>query len=293
VWNDRVEEPIKLIIGLKKQLDKIKGKHAMEGGLTDYVAVYNDPDFYKFREATCELQGIKMEKMDRNTKVAFCINLYNMMITHAFTQVGIYTNGLLSKGKFFGGVKYNIGGHKLSFEGVENGILRGNGVRPYTLFAKETITDENFKKLGIILKKDELEPRIHMSLNCGALSCPPVKKFQPKSLDEELRVVTASYLESTENMVVDTENKVLKLNKIFSWYKDDFGADDLGVAKWICGALREGTQLKKDLETLVEAGARGTFSNRGGFKIEHLPYDWTTDSGKNEMFCTKQVQDRL
>ena len=41
----------------------------------------------------------------------------------------------------------------------------------------------------------EPEPRIHFALNCGAKSCPPVKVFTGKGVEEELDVVTGAFVE--------------------------------------------------------------------------------------------------
>jgi len=67
-----------------------------------------------------------MEKMDGATKLAFGINLYNLMIKHAFIKVGIANTVFARTFHFFDDVRYNIGGHSISFMKLENGILRGN-----------------------------------------------------------------------------------------------------------------------------------------------------------------------
>ena len=45
-----------------------------------------DKAFVEFQELSCELQRVSMAKMGAHERLAFCINLYNMMITHAFVQ---------------------------------------------------------------------------------------------------------------------------------------------------------------------------------------------------------------
>ena len=37
---------------------------------------------------------------------------------------------------------------------------------------------------------EEVEPRIHFALNCGAKSCPPIKTFTNADIDNELKLAT-------------------------------------------------------------------------------------------------------
>ena len=37
---------------------------------------------------------------------------------------------------------------------------------------------------------EEVEPRIHFALNCGAKSCPPIKTFTSTDIDNELKLAT-------------------------------------------------------------------------------------------------------
>jgi hypothetical protein len=60
-------------------------------------------------------------------------------------------------------------------------MLRGNRVSPGSLLRKISSNDK--RKIYIISKCD---PRIHFALNCGAKSCPPIKFYNGKKLENEL-----------------------------------------------------------------------------------------------------------
>ena len=135
VWNDRVDDqhPVDVVIRCKSMLAKLTKKYMDEEGLVDYDAVAADDDFAKFEEATCEIQKIKMQDLKRDARVAFCINLYNMMIPHAFAKLG-RPESTRARGAFFSNVSYDVGGDVYSFNDLENGILRGNKKPPYSIF---------------------------------------------------------------------------------------------------------------------------------------------------------------
>ena len=76
---------------LKKSLGDIADTHTdVDTGLVDYDAMESDERFVVFEEGVCELQAVRIEEADADTRLAFFINLYNMMIYHAFTKVGYY-----------------------------------------------------------------------------------------------------------------------------------------------------------------------------------------------------------
>merc|ERR1712087_322464 len=248
---------------LKKSFEKLEGKHLDKEGKVDAKALVKDGDYATFREAVCELQCVKLEDMSENMRLAFCINSYNMMVRHAFIEVGHATSNL-GRHSFFDRVKYNFGGTEYSLNDIEDGILRQNKRAPfhYNLpFKKDD------PRMPTCLKKQE--PRIHFGLNCGAKSCPPVKFFTAEAVDEELRIAGMGFMEMEDNCNVDAANNTLWLSRIFSWYMEDFGETDKAVAAYVAGMLRGEQQAT--LRTIMESDK---------FKVRYLYYDWS-DNLKN------------
>jgi len=79
-----------------------------------------------------ELQRVEIDDLSREEKLAFFINLYNMMAIHALVTCGVPA-GPLDRRKFFGDFKYVIGGRAYSLSAIQNGILRGNQRPPYNI----------------------------------------------------------------------------------------------------------------------------------------------------------------
>jgi hypothetical protein len=87
---------------------------------------------HRYIRTTEELQRVEISDFAREEKLAFFINLYNMMAVHAIVTCG-HPAGPLDRKKFFGDFKYVIGGCAYSLSAIENGILRGNQRPPYNL----------------------------------------------------------------------------------------------------------------------------------------------------------------
>ena len=82
--------------------------------------------------------------MPREEKLAFFINLYNMMAIHGILAWG-YPVGTLERRKLFGEFKYVVGGCTYSASVIANGILRSNQRPPYNLIRPFGMRDRRAK----------------------------------------------------------------------------------------------------------------------------------------------------
>lgn len=87
---------------------------------------------------------MNLKDMPREEKLAFFINLYNMMAIHAILVWG-HPSGPMERRKLFGEFKYVIGGCTYSLSAIQNGILRGNQRPPYNLIKPFGVNDKRLK----------------------------------------------------------------------------------------------------------------------------------------------------
>mmetsp|Transcript_3416 Transcript_3416/g.4506 ORF Transcript_3416/g.4506 Transcript_3416/m.4506 type:complete len:510 (-) Transcript_3416:240-1769(-) len=275
VWVDRVEsDAMALLNRLNKLMGSIISKATDGNGYVDYLAAAEDEKYFTFEENVCELQGVSMASMDDKTKLAFGINLYNLMIKYAFIKLGTPDSDL-ARDSFFSNVSINIGGDVLSFKGLENGILRGNKKPPYQPTVKFLRGDPRLK---LVLSKPD--PRIHFGLNCGAKSCPPVKKFTVDAIEEELRIVALAFCEQSDNVIVDDDKCELHLSTIFNWYQSDFADSKSKLVKVIVTYLRGDS--KEKLQKMIES--------KKDIKVKYIKYDWGTNALKSKTYSSNFLQ---
>ena len=261
VWTDQVvETPMQVIHRLGKLWSKLESQHLNEEGWVDHATIRDDDLYWRFEENVCEIQSISLKDMDDATKKAFVINIYNVMIKYAFVKVGIpETNA--NRASFFDDVSINVGGCIFSFNHLEHGILRANTRHPYQLSKPFGVTDSR-KRLAL----KNLDCRIHFALNCGAKSCPPIKKFSAEAIDEELRLAAMAFCEADDNVAINEEKSQLTLSKILYWYSADFGKKDK-LPEIVCQYLR-GQEKKQKLEGLLK---------RGNISLKFFDYDWSSN----------------
>lgn len=270
IWTDRVDRnALNIVSRLSKQFGKLYDNAIESDGNINLFTVSQDPDYKMFEEGICELQGISIDDMDLNTKTAFLINVYNLMIKYAQVKVGVPTN-TAQRGAFFYGVKLNIGGENFSFQDIEHGILRSNALPPYAL-RKVFASDDKRLRLTV----DKVDPRIHFGLNCGAKSCPPVKKFTATDLEEELRIVALSFCEDDTNVSINESSQTLHCNTILKWYLKDFASSTNELPKAIVHFLNPNGSKRKILENLIK---------KGPVKVQFNEYDWSSNVSHSKDF---------
>jgi len=278
IWpsSEQSTSPMIVLKNVERIFDSMESKATDEStGMMDYVAITSDPDYPKFESAICELQTTKIEGMDDETKLAFGIGVYNLMIKYAFVKVGIPKTTIQRLG-FFDKVSFNIGGDIYSFNDLENGILRANSKAPVALsfpFSKED------SRLNYIVKN--FDPRIHFALNCGAKSCPPVKPYTVENIEKELQGTTFEFTDNDENVFVDEEKNELKLTMILNWFSSDFAPSKDQIPESILPFLRDGSTKKEILQRMIRKNST--------IKVNFFEYDWSTNASNFKQFDTKRL----
>ncbi|MFD2530857.1 DUF547 domain-containing protein [Gracilimonas halophila] len=187
-------------------------------------------------------------------KKAFRLNIYN-----AYVQILLLEDPELFEDRnswfgynFFTSPQVVIAGKELSFDDIEHGIMRRSKIKLSLGYLDQWFVDDFVKRFWW----NEVDPRIHFALNCGAASCPFIAVFDPDRVDEQLDITTKNYLEQTTDYYPE-ENEV-EVNKLMSWFRADFGGPS--------GAI----QMLKEYDIIPE---------NVDPSISYKEYDWTLELG--------------
>ncbi len=146
-------------------------------------------------------------------RLAFWLNVYNARVRSAIRARGM--RGTLSTyRRFFHEVGWVVGGRMVTLHVLEHGIVRGNRPAPWTFWRPLSPADPR-----AAWAPARLDPRVHFALNCGAVSCPPIRAYTAERLDEQLDLATRGYLDGE---VVVGEG-TLTLPYLCRLYRRDFG----------------------------------------------------------------------
>lgn len=273
VWTDTVDpDSMALLTRLTRQLDDILADHTDASSRNiNYKSAGSHKDLPAFNEAVCELQRVCLENMPYATKLAFCINLYNMMLKYAFVRVGIATTDV-GRNAFYSSLGFNVGGDILTFQDLSNGIMRGNRKAPNAISRQFGSKDSRLR-----LVDPEVDCRIHFCLTYGANSSPTVYNFTSEYIEDELRIVANEFCENKNN--VEVNGQTLYLSKMFSWYMEDFGGNAIEIAKKVLKYLR-GSKAAK-LRDLIAGGT---------LTIKYTKFDRTPDASDYVVFSGSAIK---
>ncbi|CAM8881490.1 unnamed protein product [Rhodiola kirilowii] len=227
-----------------------------DGRHVDYRSIHGSEEFARYLRTIEELQRVDLQDMPREEKLAFFINLYNMMAIHAILVWG-HPAGALERRRVTGDFKYVVGGCTYSLSAIQNGILRVNQRPPYNLVKPFGAKDRHAK-----LVLPYVEPLIHFALVCGTRSGPALRCYSPGNIDKELMEAARNFVE-TGGLVLDLNNKVASVSSILNWFSVDFGKNESEVLKHVANYLDP-----PESEAMLELLANNQL------KVTYQAYDW-------------------
>ncbi len=172
-------------------LDGLLREHVREGWV-DYGAVAEDPRLDRYLQV---LAAAPWDALSRDERLALAINAYN-----AFTLALIVDHGPVDSiqdipaAERWDAARWTLGGRTVSLSSLEHEELR-----------------RNFR-----------EPRIHFSINCASIGCPPLRSeaYVPARLEAQLEDASARL--HADSRWVRIEGRTAHLTKLYSWYEGDF-----------------------------------------------------------------------
>lgn len=174
----------------------------VKNGLVDYTAIQqNQQTLTSLRN---QIAAASLGSADANTRQAFYINAYNILVIGQVVDNYPLTSPLRVSG-FFDGQRFTVAGEKITLNQLEKDNL---------------------------LKTYE-DARYHFVLVCGALGCPPIiaEAYLPNTLEQQLERQTRLAL-NDNNFIKVTDEKV-EVSQIFDWYTSDFGGSKATVVDYI------------------------------------------------------------
>ncbi len=184
----------------KEQYDQLLRKYVTATGVRYREWHSNREDLETLETVVDAIGTADLTGLDETTRLAFYLDAYNAWILQRILEDyptdGPGGGGAIGRTAFFRSKSIRVAGAKMSFDKLENGIIR-----------------EQFD-----------EPRIHFALNCASTSCPPLhgRAFSLVDLDQVLDGLTRNFINDNPLAVREDDRGRIAISKIFDWYQDDF-----------------------------------------------------------------------
>ncbi len=250
-------EPTDIAKDMKQLMNTMRGAYfrAAEGRIA-YEEMAGSPVYQEYLNCSMHLDMFDLNTLKtRNEKLAFWINIFNVLVIHGVIELGI-RNSIKEVPRFFRRIQYLVNGMVFTADDIEHGILRSNNRLPHSIYKP---FGKNDPRLRYIIEKTD--PRIHFALVCASLSCPPIEVYTAPNLDEELEISGKTFLNSG-GIQIDEGNQKVKLSRVFKWYAKDFGQTSAERLRFISPYLYD----EKSRQFLEKKAGR--------IRIDYQPYDW-------------------
>ncbi|KAK4284616.1 hypothetical protein QN277_001422 [Acacia crassicarpa] len=171
----------------------------------------------RFRSLVSRLEDVNPRNLEHEEKLAFWINVHNTLVMHALLVYGISANNAKRICTVLKAA-YNIGGHNVSVELIQNSILGCRLPRPgqwlQILFPSKTKLKVRDARKAYAIHRPE--PLLLFALNSGSHSDPAVRLYTPKSVLKELESAKEDYIQSTISVTKEHRVLVPKLVDFFT-----------------------------------------------------------------------------
>jgi Protein of unknown function, DUF547 len=176
----------------------------MQEDVTHWVAVLGQMD----------REGLARILHEDKRRKAFWINIYN-----AFNLLKLRVrpaHNKAAKARHFFGRDILVAGHVCSLNDIEHRILRRSR-RWWGRGRWQRCWPDAWERA---FRVDRLDARVHFALNCGAMSCPPIRAYAAGEIDAQLETATQGYLYTEVELQQDGK---LTVSGLFRMYEFDFG----------------------------------------------------------------------
>lgn len=183
---------------------QLLSKYVNSSGV-DYAKLHQSSDDLRKLEVTAQYYEEGKIPKDREEALSWYLNAYNALMIKAIMDKYPTEGPLSGDLLFFRKKSFIIAGKKMSFDKLEQKIIR-------PVFQ---------------------ESRIHFALNCASRSCPPLRNepYSADKLDQQLN--EQAYLFINKNPLGLTRSgDTVQISKIYDWYAEDFGGKE-NLVTWL------------------------------------------------------------
>ena len=174
----------------------------------------------EFMKCAAMLKQAHVSGLDEASRLAFFLNVYHTMISHAYLVLGP-PDSSLKWINYFNNIAYQVGDDIFSLTELEHSIIRASMSYPTQFLSRFIIPKSAYPSLALTIS----DCRVNFALNCGSLSNPSkIILYQPQHLSQQLDEASRIYLlNGVTYRRTGSGDLELKLPRICQWFADDFG----------------------------------------------------------------------
>lgn len=176
---------------------------------------------HAFLESAADLKVVQVRHLPEDFRLAFFLNLYHLMILHAFIVLGP-PDSTFKWITYFNNIAYETSDDIFSLAELEHCIIRAKMSAPSQFLSRFVLPKSSY---SFSLTKSDF--RINFALNCGSKSNPSeALVYDVAKLPDQLATAARLYLRSASCSLRGPQEIVLQLPRICQWFFNDFGTSN-------------------------------------------------------------------
>ncbi len=210
--------------------------------------------------------------LEENTRIAFFVNLYHLLVLHGFLVIGP-AKGVQDFIFIFTKLAYEVSGDILTLSEIEHCVLRNGMAKPnLNIFANMHIPSHKYS-FSLNCRRDF---RLMWALNCGSVSnFPYITIYRGETLGEQLD--TNVELSLNHQLQVNVETGSIVLPQMIQWFQKDFETNSDGSA---ANSSQANKQLLTTLSKYIGSELHDVILNKTAsvgksVKITYTPFSFT------------------
>ncbi len=229
----------------------------------------NDADLRAFLDCAAALKEADAYSLNEDERLAFFLNIYHVMIMHAYIVLGPPDSSLKWM-SYFTTISYQCSDDVFSLAELEHNIIRASMSYPSQFLSRFILPKSHYH---FALARPDI--RINFALNPGSLSMPSgaVPVYRADLLSQQLDRTSRGFLESTVSVRQRSSRDVyIVLPRICQWFAEDFGPS--GNASDILIAIESYISEEKRKALRVIWNSKRNCYDIGIFNLKYLSYNF-------------------
>jgi len=180
----------------------------------------NDSNLRDFLDCAAALKEADAHSLNEEGKIAFFLNVYHIMIMHAFIILGPPVSGT-EWISYFNNITYQCSDDIFSLAELEHNIIRAQMSYPSNFLSRFVLPKSQYH--FAFLRPDF---RLNFALNSGSLSMPTsiVPVYKAATLNDQLNNITKEFVGYTVHVRQKGKNDIqISLPRVCQWFVEDFG----------------------------------------------------------------------
>lgn len=214
----------------------------------------------EFEAVAAQIEGFGAEALRTDAeRMAFWMNAYNVKMVERVLAAGVPPNVEAHGFEFFFRTPVRVAGREVTLDEIEHVILRRQSGRAEVE----------------ALRVERLDPRLHVGLNCAAVSCPRLRPFTAADVDAELDRAMHDFADSADHFRVEGGGFVL--SSLLDWFGEDFEATGERAGDYLLGFMDAERPGYERLRRVLGGRTAAEIAAQPGVRFE---YRWDLNAAR-------------